>query len=323
MSEIARRTALMALGAAALARPAFAQPAGRTVRALLGWPPGGSSDIVARTYAEKMRGTLAPNIVVENRPGAGGRIALEAAKAAPADGSLYIQTPASMLTIYPHLYRTLRYDALTDFTPVTTVCAFPFALTVRADHPAKTLAEFIAWGRGRPQIDWASPSPGTMPHFLGVQFARQTGLAMNHIPYRGGAPVMTDVLAGVITAGINVLSEPTPFHLGGQMRILAISSPQRVARLPDVPTFAESGFAEFTQQEWFGILLPAGAAPAVLNPLHAALVAASQTAEVRDVLTRLEFSTETMTPTAFAERIRTERDFWGPIVAASGFRPEE
>ncbi len=318
---LTRRAALAA--AALVPSAAFAQPAGRTVRALLGWPPGGSSDIVARTYAERMRGSLATNIVVENRPGAGGRIALEAAKAAPADGSLYIQTPASMLTIYPHLYRNLRYDALVDFTPVTTVCAFPFALTVRADHPARNLAEFIAWGRGRTQIDWASPAPGAMPHFLGVQFGRQNNLAMNHIPYRGGAPVMTDVLAGVITAGINVLSEPTPFHLGGQMRILAISSPARVARLPDVPTFAEQGFAEFTRQEWFGVLLPAGAAPGVLNPLHAALVAAAQTPEVRDVLSRLEFSTETMEPAAFAERIRVERDFWGPIVAASGFRPEE
>jgi len=320
MMHFSRRATLAGLGAM-LAAPAIAQQ--RTIKALLGWPPGGSSDIVARTYAERMRGTLDANIVVENRPGAGGRIALEAAKAAPADGSLYIQTPASMLTIYPHLYRSLRYDALTDFVPVTTVCAFPFAFTVRADHPAKTLAEFIAWGKGRQQIDWASPSPGTMPHFMGVELARQTGLAMNHVPYRGGAPVMTDVLAGVITAGMNVLSEPVPFHLGGQMRILAVSAPQRIPRLPDVPTFAEQGFATLTKQEWFGVLLPAGSPASVVQPLHAALAAAAATTEVREVLTRLEFSPEIMEPAAFAERIRAERENWGPIVAASGFKPEE
>jgi len=320
MNHLSRRAMLAGLGALAAA-PALAQQ--RTIKALLGWPPGGSSDIVARTYAERMRAPLNANILVENRPGAGGRIALEAAKAAPADGSLYIQTPASMLTIYPHLYKSLRYDALTDFVPVTTVCAFPFAFTVRADHPAKTLAEFIAWGKTQQQIAWASPSPGTMPHFMGVEFARLSGLALNHVPYRGGAPVMTDVLAGVITAGMNVLSEPTPFHLGGQMRILAISAPARIPRLPDVPTFAEAGFPDLTRQEWFGVLLSAGSPPAVVQPLHAALVAAAATPEVREVLTRLEFLPETMEPAAFAARIRAERDYWGPIVAASGFKPEE
>lgn len=317
---IHRRTALAGLGALAAA-PALAQQ--RTVKALLGWPPGGSSDIVARTYAERLRASLNANVVVENRPGAGGRIALEAAKAAPADGSLYIQTPASMLTIYPHLYPSLRYDALRDFVPVTTVCAFPFAFTVRADHPAKTLAEFIAWGKGQPQIAWASPSPGTLPHFMGVELARETGLAMNHVPYRGGAPVMTDVLAGVITAGMNVLSEPVPFHTGGQMRILAVSSPQRIPRLPDVPTFAELGFPALSRQEWFGVLLPAGSPASIVQPLHAALAAAARTTEVQEVLTKLEFAPEIMEPAAFAERIRSERESMGPIVAASGFKPEE
>ena len=320
-----RRALLTGLGAALaappLARPTLAQQ--RTIRALLGWPPGGSSDVVCRTVAERLRGPLNANILVENRPGAGGRIALEAAKSSPADGSFYVQTPASMLVIYPHLYKSLRYDPDADFVPVTPVCAFPFAFTVRADHPAKTLAEFIAWAKGRPQIDWASPSPGTMPHFLGVEFARRTGLALNHVPYRGGAPVMTDVLAGVIIAGMNVLSEPVPFHLAGQMRILAVSAPQRVPRLPDVPTFAEAGFPELTRQEWFGILLPAGAKPEVVQPLHAALVAATRMPETLEVLGKLEFTPDTMEPAAFAERIRSERESWGPIVAASGFKPEE
>ncbi|MDO9707416.1 tripartite tricarboxylate transporter substrate-binding protein [Paracraurococcus lichenis] len=322
MTMLTRRAALAGLGALALTAPALAQ-APRTIRALLGWPPGGSSDIVARTFAERMRGTLNANVLVENRPGAGGRIALEGMKGAPADGSLYIQTPASMLVIYPHLYRSLRYDPLADFTPVSTVCAFPFAFTVRADHPAKTLAEFIAWAKGRQQTDWASPSPGTMPHFLGVEFARQAGIALNHVPYRGGAPVMTDVLAGVITAGMNVLSEPVPFHLAGQMRILAVSAPRRVPRLPEVPTFAELGFPDLSRQEWFGVLLPAGAAPGVVQPLHAALAAAARTTEVQEVLTKLEFAPEIMEPAAFAARIRAERESWGPIVAASGFKPEE
>ena len=150
----------------------------RAARTIVGFPPGGSSDTVARFYAERLRGSYASQVVVDNRTGAGGRVAIEAVKAARPDGTTLLQTPASMLIIYPHLYpRTLRYDALADFQPVTPVCSFPFALAVRADHPAKTLQEFVTWAKSQSgALPFASPGAGSMPHFLGIQMAKALGL---------------------------------------------------------------------------------------------------------------------------------------------------
>ena len=175
-----RRATLAALaGAAGLADGRRAagqqqQPTlDRVARTVVGFAPGGSSDTVARLYAERLRGTYAPQVVIENRAGAGGRLALETVKAARPDGTTLVQTPASMLTIYPHLYpKTLRYDALADFVPVTPVCFLSFALAVRTDHPAKTFAEFVEWAKRQGgAVPFASPAAGAMPHFVGVQMA--------------------------------------------------------------------------------------------------------------------------------------------------------
>src|SRR5918998_5900033 len=215
----------------------------RLARTIVGFPPGGSSDTVARLYAERLRGAYAPQVVVENRAGAGGRLALEAVKGARPDGATLIQTPASMLTVYPHLYpRTLRYDGLADFIPVTPVCQFPFAMAVRTDHPAKSFREFVAWAkRQNGAVPFASPAAGAIPHFLGVQMAKAVGIQLTHVPYRGGAPAVQALLGGEIPMVLVVAGEIAEFHRGGQARILAVSSPERVPRLPDAPSFAESG----------------------------------------------------------------------------------
>ena len=296
----------------------------RVARTIVGFPPGGSSDIIARLYAERLRGVFAPQVIVENRSGAGGRVAVEAVKAA-ADGTTILQTPASMLTIYPHLYPTsLRYDALADFVPVTTVCTFPFALAVRADHPAKTLAEFITWAKAQGgAVPFASPAAGSVPHFLGVLLARSAGLQLTHVPYRGAAPAVQDLLAGQIPAVVMVLGDVSEFHRAGQARALAVSAPTRVARMPDVPTFAELGHPTLTAEEWFGLLLPARTPQPVVDALYRAVTAAAATTEMRDALARLEYAPTTMAPDVFAARIRQEREMWGPVVAQSGFRPDE
>ena len=321
---IGRRAALLGTVGAALAAagPALAQGA-RTGRAIVGFPPGGTADSVTRLYVERLRagGT---GMVVDNRPGAGGRLALEALKPLAPDGTAFVITPASMMTIYPHLYaRTLRYDPLKDFTPVSPVCLFPFGLAVSSKHPARTLQEFVAWGKGRPSVDWASPVPGSMPHFIGTEMARMAGLTMSHIPYRGSAPAAADLLGGTLAAVILPLGELTSFHRAGEVRLLAISSPQRLPRLQEVPTFAESGFPDLVHEEWYGAMLPAGASPATVSALHEAIVAAAGTAEIRDALTRIDIAPATMEPGAFRERIARETEAWGPIVAASGFKPDE
>jgi tripartite-type tricarboxylate transporter receptor subunit TctC len=326
-----RRGALAALAAAPLAaRRAAAQGQGvapalnRPARTVIGFAPGGSSDVVARLLAERLRGGFAPQVLVENRPGAGGRLAVEAVKGSPPDGTAWLQTPTSVMTIYPHVYtRTLRYDVFTDFVPVTPVCGFPFGFAVATGHPAKTLAEFVSWSKARGTTDWASPAPGSMPHFLGVQFGQLAGLALNHIPYRGGAPMLQDLIAGNIQAALGVLGEQTPLLAGGQLRILAVSAPNRLPRLPQVPSFAELGYPAMTAEEQFGVFLPAGAPAPLVTALHRGLTAALATAEVREALVRLEYEPQSMEPAAFTARLRAERDHWGPIVAVSGFKPEE
>ncbi|WP_209377512.1 tripartite tricarboxylate transporter substrate-binding protein [Pararoseomonas baculiformis] len=321
-----RRSALAGLGGAALVAglgPAAAQT-GRAGRAIVGFPPGGTADSVTRLYAERLRAQGAAQMVVDNRPGAGGRLALELLKGLPPDGSAFAITPASMITIYPHLYPTsLRYDPLKDFTPVAPVCLFSFGLAVAARHPARTLEEFLAWGKTQRAVDWAAPVPGSVPHFMGVELARKTGLTMNHIPYRGSAPAVTDLLAGTLQAVILPLGELTAFHRSGDARLLAVSSPQRPPRLPDLPTFAESGFPELVHEEWYGAFLPAGASPATVSALHDALATAAASAEVKEVLTKIDLDPTIMQPAAFRERIARELEGWGPIVAASGFKPDQ
>ena len=317
-------TAGALLAATPWATARAAEVLNRAARIVVGFPPGGSSDTVARLYAERLRGAFAPQVIVENRSGAGGRLAIETVKAAAPDGTTLLQTPASMLTIYPHIYtRTLRYDALTDLAPVSPVCAFPFGFIVPASHPARDLAGFIAWAKGRGAVPFASPAAGSMPHFLGVQMARATGIELTHVPYRGTAPALQDLLAGQIPAAMLVLGETTELYHAGQVRILATSAPERLPRLPQVPTFAELGYRDLTAEEWFGMLLPAHAPANLVDGLQQAIVAAAARPDLVEALQKLEYRPLTSTPAEFARMIRADRDRWGPIVQESGFKAEE
>jgi tripartite-type tricarboxylate transporter receptor subunit TctC len=335
-NQITRRAASTALAAAAgltgvgprRATAQEQQPAptlDRVARIVVGFPPGGSADTVARLYAERLRGRYAPQVIVEHRAGAGGRLAIDAVKGARPDGTTLLQTPSAMLIIYPHLYlRTLRYDALTDFVPVTPVCAYPFALAVRADHPATTLSEFVAWAKRQPgAVPFSSPAAGSVPHFLGVQMAKAFGLRLTHVPYRGAAPALHDLISGQIPVVLMVLGEVTELHRRGQARILAVSSPERTPRVPELPTFAELGQPDLTAEEWFGVLLPAGAPAPIVEALHRAIVAAAGTPELQEALARLEYRASTSFPETFAGRIRAERERWGPIVRESDFKPAD
>jgi tripartite-type tricarboxylate transporter receptor subunit TctC len=319
-----RRATLGLLAAAPLAGTARAQTVSRTARLVIGFPPGGSSDVVARLYAEKLRGRYAPQVIVDGRPGAAGRIAVEAVKAAEPDGTVILQTPASMLTVQPHVFpREVRYDALTDLVPVSTVCSFPFGLGVPMNHPARSFDEWVAWARAQPnETAWASPAAGSVPHFTGIMLGRKLNLRLTHVPYRGGAPAVQDVIGGRLPLFIGVLSELLP-HQGTGLRIIAVTSGTRFAKIPDVPTLAELGHPERTAEEWFGALVPANTPAAVVGALHAAIVAASREPDMVAALGRLEFvNTTSASPQAFAAQIRRERDAWGAVVRESGFRPE-
>jgi tripartite-type tricarboxylate transporter receptor subunit TctC len=325
ISRLGRRAAL-GLGAA-LAIPALpgrAQTVARNARLVIGFPAGGSSDVVARLYAERLRGIYAPNIIVDGRVGAAGRIAVEHIRDAEKDGTAWLQTPASMLTLQPHVFpREVRYDALTDLAPVATVCTFPFALAVPASHPARTFDQFVAWLRAQPgEIPFASPAAGSAPHFLGVMLAKAVGVRMTHVPYRGAVPAVQDLIGGRLPCFVGVLGDISPQH-GSGARMLAVTSEARNPRYPDVPTFREVGHPELSKDEWFGALLPAGTPAAVVQGLHAAIAQVARQPEMVAALDRLEYApTVSASPQEFAARIRRERDEWAPVVRDSGFQPE-
>lgn len=333
MTTNATRRAALALSALALptlalpgvARAQAAAPiVARPARIVIGFPAGGSSDIVARLYAERLRGVYAPSLIVDGRVGASGRIAVEHVRDAEKDGTAFLQTPASMLTLQPHVFpREVRYDALVDLIPVSTVCTFPFAFCVPMSHPARDLAGFQAWARAQPnEIPYASPASGAAPHFMGLLLANALGIRMTHVPYRGSVPAVQDLIAGRINAFMGVLGDVTPHH-GTGLRMLAISSPRRNPRYADVPSFAELGHRDLTKEEWFGALLPAGTPASIVQGLFGAITQVARSEEMRAALDRLDFAAATSeSPAAFATRIRQEREEWGPVVRASGFQPE-
>lgn len=324
-----RRTFLTAagatIGAAALAiRPsrAAARPL-KSARIVVGFPPGGSNDVIARLLADKLRGTYAETLIVENKAGAGGRIGVEAVRNSTADGTVVLQTPGTILTLYPHLYRSLGYDALRDLSPVSTVCTFDIALAVGPGTPARTLTELVAWFKANPQRgSFASPAAGASPHFVGLMFSQAADLNLVHVGYKGAAPAVQDLLGGQIPAYFGTLADVAPYLDSGRLRVLATSGPARAALTPDSPTFAEAGYRSVVVQEWYGMLMPSGASAGTITALNDAIRSALRDPDVLARLKSLNVEPAPTNPADFRERIRAEQVRWGPVVEASGFRPE-
>ncbi len=315
----------LASAAAGLTPRAFAQTLQKTARIVVGFPPGGSSDVVARLIADRMRGGYAPAVIVENRPGAGGRIALDHLKQAESDGSAMVQTPASMIVIYPHIYKKLAYDPLVDFAPVTRVCTFVFAVSVGPAVPdsVKTVADLVQWLKANPkQASYGSPAAGSVPHFTGVLLGRAAGVELTHVAFKGGAPAIQDLIGGQIPMSINVLSEALPQHKAGKLRILATTGPKRSPYLPEAPTLKESGF-NLEATEWFGIFVPARTSPDTVAKLNAAILEALKSKEVTEGFAKFAFEPAGESPVEFAKLVKSEHERWGPIVKSTGFTAED
>jgi tripartite-type tricarboxylate transporter receptor subunit TctC len=304
---------------------AQSQPVSSTTRMLVGFTPGGAIDIIARLLVNEMKSN-GSSAIVDNRPGAGGRVAFDALKASPADGSVLILAPASMIVLYPHIYKTLNYDALHDFIPVTTVCSFPFLLTIGPMVPSqmKTLAHFVEWCRANPgRASYGTPSAGSALHFTGVMLARTAGFEFVHVPYQGGPPAAQDALAGQIAATILPIGTPLPYVQSGNLRALVTTGPQRSSLLPDVPTIREAGYPALEAVEWFGILVPAKTPAEIVGRLNNAIREALKTNNVRTGLAKMSIDVAEASPSDFARLIKSDFDRWGPIVRASGFTPED
>ena len=317
-----KRREFTALAAASLTPLAHAQ-ADKTLRVMVGFPPGGSIDVVARVLADKMKDELKANIVVENRAGAGGRLAADLLKSAPADGSVVMITPVVVPVLAPLVFSKLNYNPATDFAPVGHVCNFNFALSIPASLPAKTVAEFVAWLKANPQrANFGSPAAGSLPHFFGEILSREAKADMVHVPFAGGAALMTALVGGQVSAGIDVVLEALEAHRAGRVRILATSGERRSAVLPDVPTFKESGYPGIVASGWFAMYAPARTPAASIDAINRALNKALAHPEVLDRFGRLALEAGGGSPADLRALEQASTARWAPVVKATGFRAD-
>jgi tripartite-type tricarboxylate transporter receptor subunit TctC len=307
---------------AGVALPVLAQ-VDKPVRLLVGFAAGGSADIAARLIADRMRDELKQPVLVENRPGAGGRIVAEAVKNAPAEGSVLMLTPIVVTVLAPLVFAKLPYDPIIDFAPVAQVGNFQFALSVNATHPAKNMKDLVAWYKANPaKANFGSPAPGSLPHFFGVMISKSAALDLTHIPYNGGGPMMNALMGDQLTAAIDTLAEQVELHRTGRVRILATSGRTRSPLLPEVPTFAESGLSGVEGTAWFAVYAPAKTPDATLRQLNGAINRALVSPELRERFTRLGLEPTGGTPAELAARMADDSARWAPIVKASGFRAD-
>ncbi|WP_370679305.1 Bug family tripartite tricarboxylate transporter substrate binding protein [Comamonas sp. GB3 AK4-5] len=304
---------------------AVAQAQQNVVRLVVGFAAGGAADFVARQLAQQLQAELGSTVVVDNRPGAGGRIAVDVVKNAAPDGRTLLVTPGSILTIYPHVYDKLSYQPLRDLVPVSNLCAVPYSISIGPAVPASvtTLQQLGPWLKAHPQqASYGSPGAGTTPHFLGAMYAASIGLDYLHVPYKGGSLALQDVMGGQLTSSCNVVSEAVPHAQSPKLRILAVSSPQRIPQLPKVPTLAELGMKHMTSQEWVGLLAPKGTKPEVVERLHIAANRCFDLNVVQKALGEMAFGVTTGSQEEFAQLLKADLEKWGPVVRSTGFKAE-
>jgi tripartite-type tricarboxylate transporter receptor subunit TctC len=310
-------------GLAPLSASAQANIINRNARIMVGFPAGSSPDLVGRLLAESIK-DYAPSLIVDNRPGAGGRLPLEVLKGGERDGSVMVLTPGDQVALFPHVYAKLGYDALRDFAPVSTVCTVQFLLSVGSLVPTgvKTVADFVGWCRANPKLaSYGSPGEGTRPHFMAASLARSAGVPMTHVPYKGGPPVVQDLLAGQLAAALNVVSNVLPHVQAGRLRALATTAPKRSAVLPDVPTAREAGYPAMEGVEWFGLFVPVGTSNEIVVGLNAAVRKSLQSDAIKSSFGQQAFDAAACTPAEITQLIKSDREMWAATVAATGFTP--
>ena len=292
------------------------------MKIVTGFSAGGTSDTLCRRIALRLSPDYAKTALVENRTGAGGQIAIQYVKAAVADGSTLLQTPTSMLTIYPHIYKNLPYNPLLDLSPVSLACVFDFGFAVGPAVPLsiKTVPEFLAWAKANPTgANFGSPAAGSTPHFVGALLGKSAGVDLKHAAYRGTQPAMLDLLGGNLSAVSGPIGDITQHLPTGKVRILGVSGAKRSRFAPDVATFAEQGLKDMTHSEWFAFLLPAKAAPDVVNRMNAALKIALAQKDVVDGLAAFGLEAMSSSPAELSELLKKDTAKWAPIVKAVGF----
>jgi tripartite-type tricarboxylate transporter receptor subunit TctC len=319
MSAVLTRVLLLLLS---LVAPAFAQDwPQRPVRVIVPFAAGGNTDQIARIAAERLTAAFGQQFVVENRVGAGGAIAAELVARSTPDGYTLFVAAVSQIAILPYVQK-VSYDPVKDFAPISSIGTNPFVLGVHVSIPAATLKEFVDYAKARPgQLNYASGGNGTIGHLSGALFVSRADLKMTHVPYKGGAPAVADLVAGVVQMYFGNASELIQHSKSGKIRLLGVSSETRAPQLPEVPAIAET-FPGFRTLTWNGLLAPAGTPPAVVQKVAAEVRKAVRDPAVAERLTNIGVDPLGSTPTEFADAIRTDSVIWQDAIKAAGMTRE-
>ncbi|WP_343626771.1 Bug family tripartite tricarboxylate transporter substrate binding protein [Roseateles puraquae] len=320
---IQRRSALAALATLPLAAPRLSRADDKTLRLLVGFPAGGGTDAIARLLGEALQAALGTTVLVDNRPGAGGQIAAQALKAAAPDGNTLFVSHDHTISILPLVLKHPGFDPAKDFVPVAGFATFANALALSGGTPAASLPEYLAWvkkqgGQGNVGV----PAPASVPEFLVKLLGEKHGLNLLAVPYRGSAPMISDMLGNQISAGVGSVPDLIVNHQQKKLRIVAVMGQQRQPVLPEVPTFAELGIAGFEDLPYYGLFAPAGTPTATLERLSQALAGVIAQPAVKARLSELGLSVGLMTSAQLASRERAYAAAWARIIKAGGFQPQ-
>jgi tripartite-type tricarboxylate transporter receptor subunit TctC len=307
---------LLLIAAGAAAQPWPSKP----VRIVVNFPPGGAADVIARSVAPGLGEALGQQVVVENRPGANGNIGAEVVAKAPGDGYTLLMSSGGTVTVNPHLYTSMSFDPLKDLQPVAAAARVRVFLVVKPSLPVRDVAQFIAYAKANPgKLSYGTPGTGSSPHLAGEMLKRAAQIDIVHVPYKGAAPALTDLLGGQVDfmfdPGIGLR------HVrDGKLRLLGVGSPKRSAMFPDAPTLIEAGLAGFDADTWFGFYAPAGVGADIVARLNRELNRLLQLPNVRETVANLGGDIGAMTPQEFAELQRADRERFGTLVREAGIR---
>ncbi len=312
----------LVLGAFLLGGLAQAQTG--TVKLMVGFPPGGGTDAIARILADKLKDQLGTSVIVENRAGAGGQIAAQALKAAPADGTTFFLSHDHTISILPLVVKNPGFDPAHDFVAVAGFATFVNAFAVAGGTPAKSMNDYVVWvrGQGKGKGTVGVPAPASVPEFLVKLIGEKYALDLQAAPYRGSAPMMADMLGNQIGAGVGSIPDFIENHKAGKIRVVAVLGGKRQAAMPDVPTFAELGLAGFEDVPYYGIFAPHGTPKAVIDRFSEAVSRVVAMPDVRERLTTMGLTVGYMTPQQLASREQAYSQTWARIIKASGFQAQ-
>ena len=292
------------------------------IRFIVPYAPGGSSDVLARTISQKLNDALGQTLVIDNRPGAGSMIGTDIAAKSPADGYTIILSDMPH-TINPSIYAKVPYDPIRDFAPVTLIGVSPMFLFAHPSLQATNIKEFIALAKTQPgKIAIASGGTGATTHLMAELLQTHAGIKLNHVPYKGAGPALSDVVAGQVPATFTSMATAAPFAKSGRLRILGVTTSKRMAAFPDVPTFEESGVSGMVVEHWWGVMAPAGVPKAIIDKLRAAIVNAVNSPEVRERFTALSVEPRTTTPEQFRALLESDVKRWAKVVKDAGIHIE-